>query len=77
MLRLGPHVRLYVRMNEESFEGTLVLEKLAEVGEVENFFDAIDSDDFQKAKKLMSKAGLDAQTIQTVLNKMAASDGEH
>ena len=64
-------------MNEESFEGTLVLEKLAEVGEVENFFDAIDSDDFQKAKKLMSKAGLDAQTIQTVLNKMAASDGEH
>lgn len=64
-------------MNEDDFEGTLVLEKLAEINEVENFFDAVDSDDFQKARKLMSKAGIDAQTIQTVLNKMAAADGEH
>lgn len=72
-----PHHIIRLSMDEEDFEGTLVLEKLAEVGEVENFFDAIDSDDFQKAKKLMSKAGLDAQTIQTVLNKMAEADGKH
>jgi hypothetical protein len=64
-------------MDERDFEGTLVLEKLAEIGKVESFFDAIDSDDFKTAKKLMSKAGLDAKTIRIVLNKMADSDGEH
>lgn len=64
-------------MNEKHFEGTLVLEKLAEIGKVENFFDAIDSDDFAQAKKLMLRAGIDQETIRTVLNKMADSDGEH
>lgn len=64
-------------MDSKHFEGTLVLEKLAEINQVENFFDAIDSDDFQKAKRLMSKAGIDNQTIQIVLQKMAAADGEH
>jgi hypothetical protein len=64
-------------MNEEDFEGTLVLEKLAEIGQVEAFFDAIDSDDFEKAGQLMRKAGLSAPTIQIVLKKMAAADGEH
>jgi hypothetical protein len=32
-------------MDESDFEGTLVLERLAEIGRVEDFFDAIDSDD--------------------------------
>ena len=64
-------------MNESNFEGTVVLEKLAEIGEVDAFFDAIDSDDFEKAKKLMRRAGLDAPTIQIVLGKMADADGEH
>jgi NAD(P)-dependent dehydrogenase (short-subunit alcohol dehydrogenase family) len=32
-------------MDETDFEGTLVLEQLAAVGKVEEFFDAIDSDD--------------------------------
>lgn len=63
-------------MDSKDFEGTLVLEKLAEINQVENFFDAIDSDDFQKAKRLMSKAGVDNQTIQIVLQKMADADGE-
>lgn len=64
-------------MNESDFEGTLILEKLAEIGKVENFFDAIDSDDFEEAKKLMNKAGIDQRTIKIVLNKMADADGEH
>lgn len=64
-------------MNKDEFEGTLVLEKLAEVGKVEAFFDAVDSDDFEEAKKLMKKAGVDGKTIRLVLNKMADSDGEH
>ena len=36
-------------MVESDFEGTLVLEQLAEIGRVEDFFDAIDADDIQRA----------------------------
>ena len=64
-------------MEEKDFEGTLVLEKLAEIGKVEDFFDAIDSDDFGKALQLMRKAGVDADTIQMVVKKMADADGQH
>jgi iron uptake system EfeUOB component EfeO/EfeM len=64
-------------MDESDFEGTLVLEKLAEIGKVEEFFSAIDSDDFAQAKSLMKRAQIDFETIQTVLRKMAEADGEH
>ena len=64
-------------MNENDFEGTLVLEKLAEIGKVEDFFDAIDSDDFVKAKSLMKQANIDIETIAIVLKKMSDADGEH
>lgn len=64
-------------MEESDFEGTLVLEKLAEVGKVEAFFEAIDSDDFARAKQLMKRAGVDAETIAIVLQKMADADSEH
>ena len=40
-------------MDERDFEGTLVLEQLAAIGRVEDFFDAIDSDDVQRAASLM------------------------
>ena len=64
-------------MDESDFEGTLVLEKLAGVNKVDEFFDAVDSDDFEKAKKLMRKAGVDNETIQVVLKKMNDADGKH
>ncbi len=64
-------------MDEKDFEGTLVLEKLAEIGKVDAFFDAIDSDDFGKAKALMKKARVDSETIAVVLKKMGDADGEH
>lgn len=64
-------------MDESDFEGTLVLEKLAAIGKVEDFFDAIDSDDFAKAKALMKKATVDSQTIAIVLKKMSEADGDH
>jgi len=64
-------------MDEKDFEGTLVLEQLAAIGRVEDFFDAIDSDDVQRATLLMKKANVDASTIAIVLRKMKASDGEH
>ena len=64
-------------MDQNDFEGTLVLEKLAEINKVDAFFEAIDSDDFAKAKSLMKKAGVDAETIATVMKKMNDADGEH
>jgi hypothetical protein len=64
-------------MDHTDFEGTLVLEKLAGIGKVDEFFDAIDSDDVQRAKALMRMARLDASTIATVVRKMEQGDGEH
>lgn len=57
-------------MDESDFEGTLVLEKIAEIGRLDAFFEAIDSDDFHKAGQLMRKAGVDLETIQIVMKKM-------
>lgn len=64
-------------MDEADFEGTLVLEKLAEMGKDQEFFDAIDSDDFAKAKSLMLAADVDTESISMVLKKMGDADGEH
>ncbi len=64
-------------MEESDFEGTLVLEKLAQIGRVDDFFEAIDSDDFDRAKSLMKRADVDAETIAIVLKKMSEADGEH
>jgi len=64
-------------MDEKDFEGTLVLERLAEIGRVEDFFDAIDSDDVARATSLMKKAKVDARTIAIVVRKMEDGDGEH
>lgn len=64
-------------MDEADFEGTLVLEQLAAIDKVEEFFDAIDSDDVPRATALMKRANIDAATIAMVIKKMEASDGEH
>jgi hypothetical protein len=64
-------------MDEKDFEGTLVLEQLAAIGRVEDFFDAVDSDDVERATSLMKKARIDAPTIAMVVQKMEDGDGEH
>ncbi len=64
-------------MDESDFEGTVVLEKLAAIDQVDEFFEAIDSDNFAAAKKLMQKAKVDSATIAIVLRKMEQADGEH
>jgi hypothetical protein len=64
-------------VDESDFEGTLVLEKLAEIGKVDDFFHAVDSDDFGKATSLMKRANIDEETIAIVLKKMGDADGEH
>ena len=64
-------------MDESDFEGTLVLERLAEIDKVEDFLDAVDSDDFERAKSLMKKARIEPATIAIVIQKMKDADGEH
>jgi hypothetical protein len=64
-------------MDETDFEGTLVLEQLASIGKVEDFFDAIDADDVGRATQLMKRANVDAFTIATVVRKMEEEDAEH
>jgi hypothetical protein len=64
-------------MNESDFEGTLVLEKLAEIGKVDEFLGAVDSDDFRRAAALLKRAKIDAETVGIVLKKMSDADGDH
>jgi hypothetical protein len=64
-------------MDDSEFEGTLVLEQLAAIGKVEEFFDAVDADDIRRAIQLMRSADIDASTIATVVRKMEEGDGEH
>lgn len=64
-------------MDEADFEGTVVLEQLAAIGKVEEFFEAIDADDVTLAKALMKSASVDAATIAIVVKKMQQADGEH
>ena len=64
-------------MDEKDFEGTLVLEKLAAIDKLDDFFEAIDADDPAAAQWLMKAARVDVETIAVVLRKMADADGEH
>jgi hypothetical protein len=64
-------------MEEEDFEGTLVLEQLVAIGKVDEFFDAVDSDDVERAVALMKRAKVGAGVIAMVVRKMGESDGEH
>lgn len=64
-------------MDASDFEGSLVLERLAELGMLDDFYEAVDVDDIDAARALMRRAGLDAETIATVVMKMSDPDGEH
>lgn len=57
-------------MDEQDFEGTLVLEALAAIGKVDEFFEAIDADDLGRVVSLMKKAGLDADAIARVTRQI-------
>ena len=64
-------------MDERDFEGTLVLEQLARIDKVDEFMDAVDSDDLTRAAALMKSASIDPETIAMVLKKMADPDDQH
>ena len=63
-------------LDESDFEGTLVLERLASIGRLDDFFDAVDADDTERATALMKKANLDANTIALVVKKIEDADGD-
>jgi hypothetical protein len=44
---------------------------------VDEFLDAIDSDDVQRATTLMERSAVDASAIATVIEKIEQSDSEH
>jgi hypothetical protein len=62
-------------MIHDDWDGTLVLEKLAAIDKVDEFFNAVDEDDFALAEKLMKAARVDAETRAHVLRMMAEADG--
>ena len=64
-------------MDDSDFEGTIVLEQLAAIGKVDEFFDAVDADDAPRAAALLRSAKVDAATIAIVLAKMEDAGGEH
>lgn len=64
-------------MDDTDFEGTLVLERLAGIGKLDDFFEAIDADDVERATELMRDAAIEASTIAIVVRKMEESDGSH
>ncbi len=64
-------------MNEEDFEGSLILEMLADQNLIDDFYEAIDSDNIPKAMALMRKANVDEKTIVIAMRKMRESDGKH
>ena len=61
-------------MIEKDFEGTLVLEKIAEINKLDEFMEAIDSDDFGHARLLMKRANVTPEDISIVLKKMHEAD---
>jgi hypothetical protein len=65
------------RLDDTDFEGTLVLEQLAAIDKVDDFFEAIDADDVGRATALMREADVDETTIAVVVRKIEESDGEH
>jgi hypothetical protein len=61
-------------MADIDLEGSIVLEQLAAIGKLSEFFDAIDKDDVARAIKLMRRANVDAKTIALVVQNI---DSEH
>lgn len=66
-----------MEIEKNFFEGSLVLEKLAEIGQLDPFWEAIDSDDHNKVRSLLQQAKIDRMTINGVLQAMNDNDGKH
>lgn len=63
-------------MDSIDFEGSLVLEKLAEIDKVDAFFEAIDADDFTLVAKIMRQAKIDPEIISATLKEISEIAGD-
>ena len=57
-------------MDEFEFEGSLLLEKLAALNLVDEFYAAVDSDDLSEVVSLLRDAEVDEETIAIVIKKI-------
>lgn len=57
-------------MDDTDFEGTIILERLASLDLVDDFFEAVDSDDIREVISLLRQADIDDETIGIVLKKI-------
>ncbi len=64
-------------MIENPLDGSMVLETLAERGQLEEFYEAVDSDNFAQARALLKEADVDEETIAWVLSEMENQDGDN
>jgi hypothetical protein len=64
-------------MDECNFEGTIVLEGLARAGKLEEFMDAVDSGNLERVEAILIEAGIDEETIEIVLQKVADPYDDH
>lgn len=62
-------------MSEDNFEGSLILEMLAEHGLIDEFYEAVDSDNIPRAIFLMRNAQIKEDEIEIVVRKMQESVG--
>lgn len=61
-------------MDESDFEGSLVLERLSEMGMLDEFFEAIDTDNASQVRRILKIANMDNETIEMVLKKLKDGD---
>ncbi len=57
-------------MTKSSLEGSLILEKLADYNLVDDFFEAVDSDNFLLIISLLRKVEIDEETIKEVIESL-------
>ncbi len=62
-------------MDETDFEGSIILEKLASVNLLDDFFEAIDSDNMKQVVSLLREADVDDEMIDEVLNQIEEANG--
>lgn len=62
-------------MDESNFEGSIILEKLATLNLLDDFFEAIDSDDMKEVILLLRQADIDEETIEEVLSQIEEENG--
>ena len=61
-------------MEELDSIGPKILEKLAELGVIDDFFEAVDSDDTRSIIKLLRSVGTEDEIISEVLKKIEDGD---